>query len=39
MKQVFVYGGKIILNTIYIPLKLTAIVLTAIVDSIDTLRR
>lgn len=39
MKQVFVYCGKMALNTIYIPLKLTAIILTSIVEMIDTFRR
>lgn len=39
MKQVFIYGGKIALNAIYIPFKLMAIILTSIVDVIDTFRR
>lgn len=38
MKQVLFYSGKIALNTIYIPLKLVAILLTSIVDVIDTFR-
>lgn len=39
MKQVLLYGGKAVLTTVYIPLKLVAILLTSIVDVIDTFRR
>lgn len=39
MKQVLLYGGKAVLTTVYIPLKLVAIILTAIVDLIDMFRR
>ena len=39
MKQFFQYGGKVVLNAIYIPFKLMAIILTSIVEVIDTFRR
>ena len=38
MRQVFIYGGKAVLTAVYIPLKLLAIILTAIVEMMDTFR-
>lgn len=32
------YGGKMVLWTVYVPLKLVAIILTSIVEVLDTLR-